>query len=166
VKLVAVLRDPVDRAVSDHHMCVRNGVACRPMLEAFEAEMEKAVGETPRTRAPRYLAPGLYAEHIEHWWRWFDPSQLLVLDALEVTRGSTDGYARLLDFLGVDAWWPGSFAEYGIGSYLPAEAVVRARLARYFTPHNERLWELLGVRWDWTAPDSCDRGGGEAPPRS
>ena len=61
-------------------------------------------------------------------------------------------YAQTLRFLGLHAFVPRSFRPRNTRVYPPVEAAVRERLARAFAEDNERLFELLGERFDWVTP--------------
>ena len=101
VKLVAVLRDPVDRAYSNwtHLWC--DG------LEPEERFMQACMAEPERVAqgwAPiwRYLELGRYGEQLEDLFRWFPRTQVHILryrDLVDEHDRSLDG---ICEFLGVD----------------------------------------------------------------
>jgi lipopolysaccharide transport system ATP-binding protein len=67
-RLIALLRNPVDRAYSHYQMEVRRGKEARSFEEATEEEMTSAEGEgnTVDVRYA-YLRRGLYAEQLERF---------------------------------------------------------------------------------------------------
>lgn len=85
VKLIVLLRNPVDRIWSHHHERVYNGTEPLPFREALDAEEERLAGEHDRiVNEPgyyserhdfcSYLARGRYLEHLEPWLDLF-PAQ-------------------------------------------------------------------------------------------
>lgn len=160
VKLVALLRDPVDRAISHYHHEVRHGHETRPIDLALAADAAPPEPEDPASyddpggalRHASYLARGRYAEQLERWYRHFDSNRLLVLPTEGIAR-SDAGFAQVLEFLGLRAWQPDAFTDRNVQHYPPTDPELRARLADYFAPHNQLLWRLLGAEWDWTRPD-------------
>jgi hypothetical protein len=156
VRLIALLRDPVTRAVSSYHHSVRWGFEKRPIEEALscEAAPSPPAVDFGQLRRFGYLERGHYAEQLERWLRHFDRSRLLVVATEELTRTGGSGYDRVLRFLDLPAWRPVHFAEALAYSYQPPPPAVVDRLARYYAPHNARLWELLGTRWEWISPQA------------
>ena len=158
-KLIALLRDPVDRAISGYHMNVRRGHERRPMLRAFEearalaaADLGPNDGESD-LRWSAYLERGHYAEQLDRWLECFERDRILVVGTATLSRGGADGYTRVLRFLGLPHVVPDLFEEHRRRSDPDAPPEVRVWLAEYYAPHNERLWTLLGERWNWTSPD-------------
>jgi hypothetical protein len=159
-KLIALLRDPVDRALSHYHHEVALGREPLTFEEAIEAEPERTRGEEERlVREPgyfshawwdyAYLARGRYAEQLERWLAVFSREQLLVVasDELAVEPGQT--YGRVLDFLGEPAHELGSYQRDYELSYDEMRPDTRRRLAEHFAEPNRRLYELLGRDLGW-----------------
>ena len=159
-KLIALLRDPVDRALSHYHHEVALGREPLTFEEAIEAEPERTRGEEERlAREPgcfshawwdyTYLARGRYAEQLERWLAVFPREQLLVVasDELAVEAGET--YARVLEFLGAPPHALGSYPRVYEQSYAEMRPDTRRRLAEHFAEPNRRLYELLGRDLGW-----------------
>ena len=90
VRLIAVLRDPVERAYSAYQLARRQGHETLEFEEALAREVERLAGEEERILAdPRYASVahrrfsyrtrGLYAEQLERWYERFPREQLLVV---------------------------------------------------------------------------------------
>jgi Sulfotransferase domain len=159
-KLIALLRDPVDRALSHYHHEVALGREPLTFEEAIEAEPERTRGKEERlTREPgyfshawwdyTYLARGRYAEQLERWLAVFPREQLLIVasDELAVEPGET--YARVLEFLDAPAHALGSYPRVYEQSYAEMRPDTRRRLAEHFAEPNRRLYELLGRDLGW-----------------
>jgi hypothetical protein len=157
-RLVAVLRDPVARAVSGYHHAVRFGHERRPIEAALDPDNEERLAniaddgwfderQSP-ARLRGYFARGRYAEQLERWWAHYPREQLLIVESSELRAG--DGFTHALAFLGLDAFPDGVVTpDRNVGSYSPPPLALVDRLAEYFAPHNERLFTLLDRRWDW-----------------
>jgi hypothetical protein len=86
VRLILLLRNPVDRAYSLYHHWARNGVETLTFEEIIEAEKTWLLG-TPRHEYRDdvddvpfgYLSRSVYVDHLLRWSRFFDKEQLLVL---------------------------------------------------------------------------------------
>lgn len=89
VKLLAILRNPVDRAYSQYGLSV--------WLHA-----EKRSFETFLEEKDDVFARGLYAEQLKRYLKVFRPEQVLVLVFEEVMREPERALDRIAGFLGVD----------------------------------------------------------------
>ncbi len=157
VRLVALLREPVARAVSAYHFEVRMGTETRPIERAFAECFEQtrridALEEWDDPEGFRrfgdYVGRGEYAPALARWLRCFDRSQLLIVESDRLTRQGRE-FARVLDHVGLPAWQPSEFVEHNSGFYEPPPASVRHALAEHYRPYNAALWELLGEDWGW-----------------
>jgi hypothetical protein len=154
-RLVAVLRDPVERAVSGYHHAVRMGNEPRPIEVALDPANVEALPDAPEwyddpacpARLRGHLARGRYAEQLERWFAALPREQVLVLETRELAGGVALG--KTLDFLGLPRVPFGSESDRNVGAYDTPEHAVEHRLREYFAPHNERLFTLLDQRFDW-----------------
>lgn len=155
-RIIVVLRDPVARAISGYHHCVRHGER-RPIdvaLDPANAEVLPPASDVRWYDSPHsplrncgYLARGRYAEQLERWFAVFPREQILVLDS-EVLRAGRipDTVLSFLELPGDDV---PVVADRNVGSYPPPATALEAELREYFRPHNERLVSLLGVELPW-----------------
>lgn len=159
VRLIAVLRDPVARAISGYHHAVRVGDERRPIEEALDpsaAETLPPVSDAAWYDAPRcparlhgYLARGRYAEQLERWFAVFGRDRVLVLESDALRGGRVP--PEVLALLGLpDAGAP-AVADRNVGAYVAPVSGIEARLAEYFRPYNARLFSLLGIELPWSA---------------
>jgi hypothetical protein len=161
VKLIAMLRNPVERAYSQYQHEFRKG---RETLATFEEavarEPERVRGELERMLAdPRYnsvehrrhsyVARGIYVDPLERLQRLFGPEALLVLKSEEYFSAPQLTLERVFKFLELPAREPRVFARKNVGKYSPIDAALRKRLVEYYAPHNARLYDFLGVDFGW-----------------
>jgi hypothetical protein len=155
-RLVAILRDPVERAISSYHHQVRAGHETRSMEEALAADEERQFADSEwdeqygPARRTTFLTRGLYVDQVEAWLEHFPRDQLHVCESTSLTRNGGTGFDQTVEFLGLTPWRPPEFDEWHVAEYPPTEKAIRARLAAYYEPYNRRLFDLLGVEWDWT----------------
>lgn len=159
-RLVAVLRDPVDRAFSHYQHEVAKGHEQCSFEEALDREAARLAAEEDRQGGGgvlghalehhSYLTRGRYAEQLERWLEHFAAEQLLVLAAEELYGDPTAAVARVVEHLRLPQHRTGSHVARNTRSYTPMSATTRRRLQRYYAPHNERLFRLLGTSFDWT----------------
>ncbi|MGH3012701.1 MAG: sulfotransferase domain-containing protein [Gaiellaceae bacterium] len=161
VRLIALLRNPVDRAYSHYQHRVRAGREKLSFGAALEAEDTRLAGSDELIEVDRnytrhhhhraYFRRGLYAEQLERWFDHFPRKRLLIVRAEDYFSGPAEIHEEVLEFLGVRPWQFQKAAHKNNASYPPIEPAVRAKLeARYAAP-NARLERLLGRDFGWSA---------------
>ena len=108
LKLIVLLRDPVQRALSTHRMQRARGREPLPFALALLAERWRL----SRDRQPRaqrsalrehaYRRRGLYAEQLANLFAVFDRRQVLLLESETLLRQHSAVLRRVFAFLGVD----------------------------------------------------------------
>jgi hypothetical protein len=161
LKIIALLRDPVKRAISHYHHNRRFGreTAADP-LEAFQREAERIAADAERMRRDpefyseayhhySYLARGCYAEQLERWYAQFPRANVMVVCAESFFRETDRVFRDICRFLGIrEKSLPAYPVEGGGRGRKDDEAAMRFA-TDYFRAHNEALWALLGERWTW-----------------
>lgn len=165
-RLIALVRDPVDRAISHFHMNQRVGVEQRPLEAAMAEELEHlANGEASDDYAATqqgYLSIGLYAREIERWLGVFPREQLLILVMEEMRADPASVVDQAFAHIGVRPHQLHAFKRLNEGLYGEgADAGVRKQLHDFFKSHNEEFYALLGRRLAWDDQASAT---GRAPP--
>lgn len=175
VKLVAILRNPVERAYSHYQHRRRAGREPLSFAEAIAAEDRRLRGGDELILVDRryrrhhfhraYFRRGLYAEQLERWLAHFAREQLLVLRSEDFFERPGDVYAETLEFLGLRPWPRGDFSHRNKASYAPIDPGLRAELEERYAEPNARLAELVGRDFGWGAPveRASTRAGGGAP---
>jgi Sulfotransferase domain len=159
-RLIALLRNPVDRAFSHYQHEVALGREPLSFEDAVDREDERMQGELERMlRDPSYfslawwnytyVARGRYAEQLERWFAAFPREQLLVLFTEELSADTAATYRRVLDFLGVTARDLESYPRIFDRDYGDMNPWTRARLHKEFEVPNRRLASLLGRDLPW-----------------
>jgi hypothetical protein len=160
-KLIAMLRNPIDRALSHHNHQASRGREPLPFPDAIRAENERLSGELERMLdderyysysywAYSYLARGRYAEQIERWLQHYPLQQLLVIGSEDFFRDPRREFERVLEFLELPDYDLGEYKKQNVGgAYDGITPALRSELAEYFKPHNQRLYELVGRDFGW-----------------
>ena len=161
-KLIAMLRDPIERAYSGYQHEFGRGFETLSFEEAIAAEPGRLEGERERMIADpayhsvdfqhhSYLTRGLYLDQILQWRELFPPEQMLIIGAEEFFSEPARVFAEVLDFLELPAWSLGGYEQHNARSYAPMSPEMRARLEDYFREPNRRLFEDLGRSFAWSA---------------
>ena len=160
-RMIALLRDPVDRAFSHYQHEVALGREDLSFEDALAREAERMAGEVDRMlRDPSYFsypwwnytyaARGRYAEQLERWLAAFPREQLLILFTEELAADTGGTYTRVLDFLGVERRGLESYPRIFEREYGGMEPSTRALLEDQFAGSNRRLEQLLERDLPWS----------------
>jgi Sulfotransferase domain len=145
VRLIALLRNPVDRTYSAYFHRMRGGKEARTFEETIEASLDG-----PRSG---HLSRAIYVDHLLHWSRYYSDEQMLVLKSEDLFGRTPEILKRVLDFLGLPDWEPDAsevLEKRNTGGYeRKMDPAVRRRLTEFFEPHNQRLYDYLGVDFGW-----------------
>ncbi len=162
-KVIALLRDPVDRAHSHWMERTRNGVETLGFAEAIAAEADRIAGEEARMIADpgyvsfthqhfSYVDQGRYARGLERWMTAFG-SQLLVLRSEDMYADPERIHGQVLDFLGLAPHTPAAFSAWNMKAKPEVDPDVRAELQTLLAPDVAEVERLLGRSMHWLGDD-------------
>ena len=110
LKLIVLIRDPVERAVSHYYMERGRDREHLPLWRALLSEPGR-LWRCPDPRAPgsawrrhSYRRRGLYSLQLRNLYRYFDTSQVLVLRTEDLALRHAAVLQRVSDFLGVSVY--------------------------------------------------------------
>jgi hypothetical protein len=159
-KVIALLRNPIERAYSQYAMERARGDETLDFAAALDAEPVRLTGEEDRliaiptyvSRAHKhysYVARGEYLRQLQRWSEAFPPDQLLVLRSEDLYADSVETFARVTSFLGIDAQVEVPFTVHNRSDAPPIDSALRRRLAEHFAPHNVQLASQVDWDLDW-----------------
>lgn len=162
-RLIAMLRDPVERAFSHHWDRVKNGLEPLGFEAALDAESERLAGQEellrrdPHTPRPAhehwsYLDRGDYARQLRRWRDAGLADRLLVLRSEDFYADPAAVFGQICDFLGLVRWTPPQFGRHHAHADRPkVTPQLRARIWPRVAPAVADLGQVLGTpRW-WDA---------------
>jgi hypothetical protein len=160
VRLLVVLRNPVDRAYSQYQMSVRESLEDLSFEAATEREQARLRPELARSRRDRhyrslplakhsYLHRSHYDDQLARWLELYPREQIRVLRAEDLAERPLQTLAAAYEHLGLPPHRPERLKHLHTATYAPMAPETRARLVEYFRPRNARLSELLGFDVDW-----------------
>jgi hypothetical protein len=161
VKLVVMLRDPVERAYSAYKHEFARGFETESSFErALELEDERLEGEHEKMRADvsyesfahrhhAYRRRGQYVEQLDRVYAHFDSSQVHVLDSEGFFAEPKQEYRRLIEFLGLSPFEPETIDQDNARPGSPMPEAANQLLADHYRPYDEKLAALLGRNPGW-----------------
>jgi len=160
VKLVAMLRDPTDRAFSAYRHEYARGYEWETFEKALELEDERLTGEIGRMRADlryesfphrhhSYRHRGHYADQLERVFELFPRERVHIIDSDAFFDDPASEFQRLRTFLGLKPFQPTGFGRHNAHPGPPMAPPTRRMLDEHFTARNQRLPALLGWSPRW-----------------
>jgi len=144
---VALLRDPVERAVSNYWFSVQHGFEKRPPEEALDPAVESDAKVAGLSASPfAYLKRGRYLGFLDSYAGIVGADKLLVLQTERLVK-DTAAWAELHRFLKLEQDAPPGPQQRAnaVPRERPvAEATLRT-LSEYFAPHNAELARRYGI---------------------
>ncbi len=160
IKVLVMLRDPVRRAESHYHHSVSHGHEDLPFEAALAAEESRLAGEDDRMQEDwtywshshehhSYVAKGMYADHLERLFGHYPREQVMVIQSERFYRDPDEVLAEVTAWLDLPpvALERGDNRNSHVYEEMPEP--MRERLIEIYREPNERLFALLGERYDW-----------------
>lgn len=142
-KLIALLRNPVDRAYSAFRMQARRGVECRSFDEAVSEliQVHETRGRTEYLddEGNNYLAAGCYATLLRCYLECFDISQLKIVVSEDLLLKPRETLRDILYFLNVDA----EYLPLGLGKRYHVGGQVRFETVQRLVRHPNILFKAV-----------------------
>jgi hypothetical protein len=162
VKLIVLVRDPVERAYSHHAHELARGFEDEPDFgRALALEPARLRGQTERlAREPygysfahqhhAYRARGEYIRYLQRISAVIDRDRILVVDSEDFFAHPEPVYDTVLDFLDLPHLGYPLFERHNARPRsAPMDPLVRKELSGHYTRFDERLAEWLGRELAW-----------------
>lgn len=102
-KLITLLRDPVERALSQIFHSRRRGFETLEPKDAIDAEKERLrLGSQFSMQKHSYIARSRYLEQLERYEKLFSKKNLLIIKSEELFDNTSTAWKRIQDFLDID----------------------------------------------------------------
>lgn len=160
-KLIVLLRNPADRAISHYHQEFRRQHDLLPLQAALDAEEERthtdwkalAEGELLTFSAAQrfsYRQRGHYAKQLTPFLQRFPRGNISIYSSEYFFQKPLELLPKLYGFLGVNpTFQPADLMPRKPGDYGEADQPIRNALLQYYAPLNEELFTLIGQRFAW-----------------
>ena len=143
-KLIAILRNPVERAYSDFLMYRRDGKEkLGDFARALDEQSDRAARQDP---TGFYVSTGFYGRQLARYYDLFPADQIRVYLLEELTADSTRVLCRMFEFLGVDA------------AFVPGDERLQHLLAT--SPEGRQSASLISLHEAAVADHVCGQYGG------
>lgn len=154
VKLILIVRNPVDRAYSEYNLITNQ--------KSFEELISDEINKTDRgnnntlgnvidfTKNESFLLrKGMYAKQLFPWFKIFPKDQFLILSAEDYAVTPQKVYNDIFKFLGLPQYQITNMQKVNKGSYAQMNTPTRELLVNYFRRYNDDFFKLIGKSFDW-----------------
>jgi hypothetical protein len=165
VKLIAILRNPIDRAYSNWNMRYNDGrlikqglaynsrhpqetrIPCLDFDSLVDYYLSHRHNAADRCQPPLdIIHRGLYYDQIRHLMDFVKPGNLKVYITERFFEDPSKGFADICDFLDIPAFKASQLRREKQGVYKKNITLeTRKKLADFYRPFNENLFRLLGM---------------------
>ena len=161
VKLIVILRNPIDKIYSTYYQQFRYGEVSTSFEETIDAELRriKILEDNPdlRSQHPGFsnfisqniLRHGIYADYFINWFELFNKKQILILNADDLKKNTENTLQQVFEFLGVENHTIENLSHISARKYPKLNDITRKKLIEFYKPHNERLNKLLQRNFQW-----------------
>ncbi|PSF39486.1 sulfotransferase [Aphanothece hegewaldii CCALA 016] len=155
VKLIVLLRNPVERAISWHYHKVNTGYEKRSLEEVIKVEFKKLqkikslTNIDYQTKRSSFFIGSLYIYYIKQWLKIFPKEQLLILPSEDLYNQPQKILSQTLNFLEISNHSYSSYIIHNQGSYPPIKEELKQFLNNFFKPYQEDLENCLNLKFSW-----------------
>ncbi|NER47328.1 MAG: tetratricopeptide repeat protein [Symploca sp. SIO1A3] len=150
MKLIILLRNPVDRAISQYYFRCKRGGEHRSLEKAIFSELKMLTQQREIDHHNLYyLFPGIYINSIITWMELFPQKQFLILKSEDFFSATASTVNQVFQFLAVEPYQLEAYSKKNIGNYPPISQSMHRTLSDYFRTYNQQLEEYLDRKFNW-----------------
>ena len=160
VKIITLLRDPIERAFSHYRMNVKDGTEALSFEEALANERRRIGDDLDQMSADEwytgtdfrlysYVARGFYDEQVKRWLKYFPSEQMLILKSEDLFGTPGPWSSKSSPFSAWTRTRTSNMTAGTRGSRATSGLETRARLRLTFAPHNANLTTIVGPNFRW-----------------
>jgi len=160
IKLIAILRNPIDRAYSHYYFEKKLGIEKLSFEEVIKEESKRLYGETEKIKNNKfynsfnhqnysYLARGKYYDQLKIWYKLFAKEQILIICSEDFYENPNLVTNNALKFLNLPKFDFNKKQVFNKGKYRSMNEKTRIELIEYFKPNNEKLYKFLNRNFQW-----------------
>lgn len=165
IKLIVLLRNPIERAYSHYQITLRNGGENLSFEDAihqeimriepekkqlFEDKYNTSINQNSNYAKYSYLTRGQYYEQLSRWLQYFSKEQFLIIENNNFLTNTAYYMKKIFDFLEIPNITQKEYPKHHVGDYSKSiKQDTNYYLKEYFELHNQKLYELVGTNYNW-----------------
>ena len=152
VKIIAIFRNPIDRAYSNYNLGVRANTENLTFEDAIDEEMKFLSKHSFRETIDRrrsYLTKGIYDEQIRPWFEVFTKEQVHILSTDNMEKDPKNVLQKIFRFLEIPDYDIQNPQRKKKAEYEKMSPEIRKKLLEFYRPHNEKFFHTIGKKFEW-----------------
>lgn len=151
IKLIAMLRNPVERTISEYYHAANHGIEKRSLEEIIKIEQEqlKTFSRSEAMETFGYLKNSIYIEKIAKWMNTFPAENILIIESESFFQDTASIMKEVFQFIGISYQKSDRHIAYNVGTYPSVSPDIRQRLKDFFIPYNQELEKYLARKFNW-----------------
>ena len=158
IKLITILRNPIDRAYSEY----QDLVSSESNSPSFETFIENEINTRRKdssliteenfeifNQKNSYLLKGIYVDQLKIWAGLFPKEQIFTLSTENLNSEPITALESVFQYLNLPDYKIKNIQHQKQKKYVPMNSQTRKILIEFFKPHNERLFKFIGKKFDW-----------------
>ena len=157
-KIISNLRNPIDRAYSNYILMYQDGDTTKTFEEMIQIAMDEIEKNKSKLNDEVYaadtfyqniLARGFYADQLKIWFEKFQKKQILIIPSEDLALKPDQVLTKVFEFLDLPYFKIKDFTRQNKREYHPMKDETRKLLVEFYKPHNKKLFDMLGNKFDW-----------------
>jgi len=161
IKIIFLLRNPIDRALSHYNSIKKRGMEPLSFEEAVLIEKQRLKGEYEKMLREEsyysnewhfhgYLSGGHYMELLRNWFDTFDREKILIIKSEDLYDKPSSVFKLTCSFLELPEIEFASYEQHNISEQFgKINDQFRDKLREYFRSHNQNLYDFLDIDFGW-----------------
>ncbi len=152
IKLILLLRNPVDRSISAYYQNRKTGKVTPTLEEVVMSEIKNAnnISNDKLSHAGGIVLQGLYFWKLQRWMKIFPREQFLILRSEDFFDSPGKTMKKVFHFLEIPEFIEQQYHKLNIGIYPPGEENIRQKLTEFFQSHNKKIEDYLEINFNWS----------------
>jgi len=160
VKIIILLRNPVDRAYSHYwfesrekneHLSFEDAINEEPAR--LKGELDKMINDENYYSFAHqhfsYLTRGIYISQLKNVFRYFKKNQILIISSENFFKNPSNTLKQVSNFLEISDNYKFPIKVYNKSNNITMNENTRNKLEKYFVKYNKELYNFLGNDFDW-----------------
>jgi hypothetical protein len=162
IKIIVLLRNPVDRAYS-HFMHQQKNIKNEPISDFEEAislentriELQEAklisgvLSHSENLQSFSYISRGLYYKQINNWFKYFPRAQFHFIRSEDFFQNIETELIQIYNFLEISIKPANDLLPQNTSYYPLLSQPLRSKLHLYFADDSKKLKSLIGEKFCW-----------------
>jgi len=152
VKIIAIFRNPVDRAYSNYNLGVRMNTEKSTFEETIDEEIKFLENNPFRDSIDRrrsYVTKGIYEKQIKSWFDIFPRKQIHILSTEEMQQNPQETLLKVFKFLEIPEYVIKNPQKQKLAEYKKMKVETRKKLLNFYKSYNENFFEIIKQRFNW-----------------